>query len=93
MTNTTKKIPLEELMAAMDVVDTLRHQTHLIDRELDADARRDRMVEKLRGIYQAQGLDISDKVLAEGVRALEEGRFEYSPPPSFVDDPNCRHLR
>jgi len=46
-----------------------------IDRELDADARRDRMVEKLRGIYQAQGLDISDKVLAEGVRAMEEGSF------------------
>ncbi|MCF6345266.1 MAG: DUF6384 family protein [Thiomicrorhabdus sp.] len=80
MTNTTKKVPLEALMAAMDVVDTLRHQTLLIDRELDADARRDRMVEKLRGIYQAQGLDISDKVLAEGVRAMEEGRFKYSPP-------------
>lgn len=85
MTNTTKKVPLEELMAAMDVVDTLRHQTLLIDRELDTDARRNRMVEKLRGIYQAQGLDISDKVLAEGVRAMEEGRFEYSPPsPSLM---------
>lgn len=72
-------------MAAMDVVDTLRHQQLLIDRELDADVRRERLIEKLRGIYQTQGLEISDQVLADGVRAMEEDRFKYSPPePSFM---------
>ncbi|MCF6235717.1 MAG: DUF6384 family protein [Gammaproteobacteria bacterium] len=80
MASITKKVPLEDLMAAMDVVDTLRHQQLLVDRELDADTRRERLIKKLRGIYQAQGLDISDQVLAEGVRAMEEDRFEYSPP-------------
>ena len=85
MASTTKKVPLEDLMAAMDVVDTLRHQQLLIDRELDTDARRERLIEKLRGIYQTQGLEISDQVLAEGVRAMEEDRFKYSPPePSFM---------
>ncbi len=80
MQNTTKKAPLEDLMAAMDVVDTLRHRQLLVDRELDTDARRERLIEKLRGIYQAQGIEVSDQVLAEGVLAMEEDRFAYTPP-------------
>jgi hypothetical protein len=33
----TEKIELDEVMLAMDVVDTLRHQQSLVDRELGAD--------------------------------------------------------
>ncbi len=72
--------PLEDLMLAMDVVDTLRHRSELIDRELDSEARRERMLDQLRQIYRAQGIEVSDAVLAEGVRALEEERFGYTPP-------------
>ncbi len=68
-------------MLAMDVVDTLRHHQNLVDRELDADARRERMIVRLREIYTAQGIDVTDALLAEGVRALEEDRFKYTPPP------------
>ncbi|MFK8068828.1 MAG: DUF6384 family protein [Gammaproteobacteria bacterium] len=75
-----KKAPLEDLMVAMDVVDTLRHREKLVDRELDADARRERLIEKLREIYQAQGIEVTDQVLADGVKALEEDRFKYDPP-------------
>ncbi len=75
-----KKAPLEDLMVAMDVVDTLRHREKLVDRELDADARRERLIEKLRQIYQAQGIEVTDQVLADGVEALEEDRFKYDPP-------------
>ncbi len=75
-----KTAPLEDLMVAMDVVDTLRHRQQLIDRELDADARRERLIEKLREIYRAQGIEVSDQVLADGVKALEEDRFKYTAP-------------
>ncbi len=79
--STLNRTPLEEMMLAMDVVDTLRHHQNLVDRELDADARRERMVARLREIYTAQGIDVTDAMLTEGVQALEEDRFKYSPPP------------
>lgn len=80
MVDTAKPAPLEDLMVAMDIVDTLRHRQQLIDRELDADARRDRLIEKLREIYRSQGLEVTDQMLADGVQALEEDRFKYTPP-------------
>lgn len=72
--------PLEDLMVAMDVVDTLRHRQQLVERELDSEGRRERLIAKLREIYRGQGIEVSDQVLADGVRALEEDRFRYSPP-------------
>jgi len=77
---TADTAPLEDLMVAMDVVDTLRHRQQLVDRELDTEGRRERLIEKLREIYRGQGIEVSDQVLADGVRALEEDRFRYSPP-------------
>ncbi len=75
-----ERAPLEDLMLSMDVVDTLRHQQELVDRELDAEGRRERLIARLREIYAAQGIEVTDAVLAEGVRALEEDRFRYDPP-------------
>ena len=79
MSETVKRPPLEDLMVAMDVVDTLRHREKLVARELDADGRRERLIDRLREIYAAQGIEVTDTVLEEGVRALEEDRFAYSP--------------
>lgn len=84
MESTTKVAPLEDLMVAMDVVDTLRHRQQLVDRELDSDVRREQLIEKLREIYRAQGIEVSDKVLADGVKALEEDRFKYTPPAKSI---------
>lgn len=72
---------LDELMVAMDVVDTLRHAKHLTDRELDFDGRRERLLSRLRELYDAQGIDVPDHILEEGISALEEERFQYAPPP------------
>ncbi len=72
--------PLDELMLAMDVVDTLRHRELMLDRELEADDRDERLLARLRQIYGAQGIDVSDAVLAQGVRALRENRFVYAGP-------------
>lgn len=67
-------------MLAMDVVDTLRHRQDLVDRELDDDAREKQLIAKLRDIYHQQGIEVPDSVLKEGVNALKESRFVYTPP-------------
>jgi hypothetical protein len=69
--------PLDEVMLAMDVVDTLRHADRLVERELSADQREEDLKNRLREIYLSQGIEVSDRVLAEGVAALREERFAY----------------
>lgn len=73
------KPPLDDLMMAMDVVDTLRHREALVERELRGDERRAKMIERLREIYASQGIAVTDRILAEGVDALEQERFVYKP--------------
>ena len=73
--------PLDEIMLAMDVVDTLRHREHLVARELDEENREQALLVRLREIYDAQGIDVPDHILHEGVAALKENRFVYTPPP------------
>ncbi len=80
MSETGSRAPLQDLMVAMDVVDTLRHNKKLVARELDSEGRRQRLIARLREIYAAQGIAVTDAMLAEGVRALEEDRFDYVPP-------------
>jgi hypothetical protein len=83
-TATAEKAPLDEVMLAMDVVDTLRHRQDLVERELAGVDREKQLIEKLREIYHQQGIEVTDAVLAEGVKALDESRFAYTPPkPSF----------
>ncbi|MER2606864.1 MAG: DUF6384 family protein [Siculibacillus sp.] len=72
---------LDELMLAMDVVDTLRHQENLATKELDEDVRKAQLIKRLKEIYAAQGIEVSDRIVEEGVKALEESRFTYTPPP------------
>jgi hypothetical protein len=73
--------PLDEVMLAMDVVDTLRRRERLVKAELDDLGREEDLKERLRKIYAAQGIDVPDHVIEQGVAALKEGRFTYSPPP------------
>lgn len=80
----SKKIDLSEVMLAMDVVDTLRHRRSLVERELQSGDREADLIEKLRKIYTDQGLEVSDEVIAEGVKAMREERFAYHPPPGGV---------
>jgi hypothetical protein len=76
--------PLDEVMLAMDVVDTLRRRQRLVERELDAQGREQDLRERLRKIYAAQGIEVPDHVLDEGVAALKEERFVYKPPPQSL---------
>lgn len=75
-----RKIELNEVMLAMDVVDTLRHQQAVVDRALGADDHDQALIEKVRKIYAGQGIEVTDDIITEGVKALREERFTYSPP-------------
>jgi hypothetical protein len=79
-TDTASRHPLDDVMLAMDVVDTLRHRQLLVEREMNTEAREQTLIKRLREIYAAQGIDVPDHVLAEGVAALDEERFVYTPP-------------
>lgn len=71
---------LDQLMLAMDVVDTLRHQQDLVDHALAEDQRDAALVARIRSIYASQGIEVSDAVVREGVEALKKDRFVYVPP-------------
>ena len=76
----SREIGFSELMLAMDVVDTLRHERSLVERELQSEDREGELIAKLRKIYADQGLEVSDEVITQGVRAMREERFSYQPP-------------
>lgn len=71
---------LDDIMLAMDVVDTLRHDQKVTDRELAEGDREEDLIERLRQIYKNQGIEVPDDILRQGVRALREERFVYKPP-------------
>jgi hypothetical protein len=71
---------LDDIMLAMDVVDTLRHEREMTASDLNAVERREDLIARLRNIYKAQGITVPDDVLMDGVIALEEERFAFQPP-------------
>jgi hypothetical protein len=75
------KVELDQVMLAMDVVDTLRHQQELVNRELASDERDQALIDKVKQMYASQGIEVTDEIIAEGVTALKEDRFAYRPPP------------
>jgi hypothetical protein len=71
-------------MLAMDVVDNLRHADRLVERELGTEDRDQELKERLRRLYAAQGIDVPEHILDEGVNALREDRFVYKPRPGGI---------
>ena len=78
------KTPLDDVMIAMDVVDTLRHDQLIVERELNEEERKAKLIERLREIYKGQGIEVPDEILEEGVKALAEDRFVYKAPPDTI---------
>jgi len=75
-----EKPGLDELMMAMDVVDTLRHEERMVAKDIAQADRDDALKTRLRDLYESQGLEVSDRILEEGIAALKEQRFVYAPP-------------
>ncbi len=71
---------LDDVMLAMDVVDTLRHRELVLAKELGGEERKAALIARLKEIYSAQGIDVPEAILEDGVKALEEKRFVYDPP-------------
>ena len=74
--------PLDEVMLAMDVVDTLRRRERIVEKELGDTERRAGLKQRLKEIYSSQGIEVPDRILDEGVQALTENRFVFEPPES-----------
>ena len=64
ITAEAKPQTLDEVMLAMDVVDTLRHQDDIVAREMDEGRRETELLERLRSIYKSQGIEVPDALLA-----------------------------
>ena len=75
--------PLDDVMLAMDVVDTLRYRERLVARELDEAGRAEDLKQRLKRIYAQQGIDVPDHVIEQGVAALRDDRFTYKPAGSW----------
>lgn len=74
------RAPLDDVMIAMDIVDTLRNDAYVVERELNEGERKSKLIDRLREIYRSQGIEVPDRILEQGVDALEEDRFVYEPP-------------
>lgn len=70
----------DDIMLAMDIVDTLRHRELVLEKELGGADRKSALVRRLKEIYHAQGIEVPERILEDGVKALEEQRFAYDPP-------------
>lgn len=69
----------EDIMKAMDAVDSLRHRESVVDTEVSGEERDRQMIAKLREVYSAQGTPVSDEVLKKSVASLNEKRFVHEP--------------
>ena len=75
---------LDDVLLAMDVVDTLRHREELVTQELARGDRDAALLDRLRRTYAAQGIEVPEHVLLDGVAALREDRFAYRPAPASL---------
>ena len=78
----TAEEKFDDVLMAMDVVDTLRQSNRIVERELTVATYDTELISKLRNIYASQGIEVPDHVLKQGVDALREDRFVYEPAPA-----------
>ena len=73
--------PLDEVLLAMDAVDAIRHERNSVAKDLSEDEARAELVRRVRSQYEAQGIQVSDALIEEAIRAQDEKRFVFAPPP------------
>ncbi len=73
--------PLDDVMIAMDMVDLLRRDEQIIARELNVAGEEEALIKRMKEIYAAQGIDVTDDVLRGGLEAARRDRFKYEPAP------------
>lgn len=71
----------DDIMLALDAVDTLRHEAAVVDTELTSDERREAMIVRLREYYAGQGIEVSEEILDRAVADMDANRFVHRPLP------------
>lgn len=74
-----KSVQIDDLMIAMDAVDTLRHKTSLLETELTSDERKTALKVGLRQYYAEQGVDVTDEILDKAVEDMDKNRYVHVP--------------
>lgn len=72
-----------ELTRAMDAIDAMRADDELLLREVGRSDRRAALGERLRTIYEASGVHLTDATIEAAVSGLDR-RFAYEPPRSSL---------
>lgn len=67
----------DDLMLAMDAVDTIRHETSVLESELSSGDRREALKARLREYYAGQGIAVSDEILDTAVQDMDKNRFVH----------------
>ena len=68
-----------DLIVAADIVDTIRNDERLIDHELGSEDRKKALKVRLKDMYKAQGVDVSDAVIDAAVARSDAERFVFKP--------------
>ncbi len=74
------KSQIDPKILTMDVVDLLRKERELTGHDLTETMSEDELSLHLQSIYEAQGIDIIDDVVIDGIAAYKDQRYVYQPP-------------
>ncbi len=73
-------VSLSEQMGAMALIDELRHNQTEIQKYLDLPKHRKAVAERIREFYKAQGVEVEDALVEQGVRKYFATRLTYEAP-------------
>ncbi|WP_181430780.1 DUF6384 family protein [Pseudomonas protegens] len=73
-------VSLSEQMGAMALIDELRHNQTEIQKHLDLPKHRKAVAERIREFYKAQGVEVEDALVEQGVRKYFATRLTYEAP-------------
>ncbi|MCJ7957696.1 MAG: DUF6384 family protein [Pseudomonas sp.] len=73
-------VSLSEQMGAMALIDELRHNQTEIQKHLDLPKHRKAVAERIREFYKAQGVEVEDGLVEQGVRNYFATRLTYEAP-------------
>ncbi len=77
-------INVQGMMQMMDVVDALRQQQQLVDRELSRDAQAAEIKQRLQATYRQMGTDVEEAALEKAINDHFSHRYAFTPPrPGF----------
>ena len=74
-------IKVSDQLGAMAIVEELRRNQQLIDQNLAFPKQREQVVQRIREHYAAQGQQVSDELIEQGVRQYFMSRLDFSHPP------------